>query len=175
MTYIIIATLITGLTGCQGSPSLTADKLSELSNEDLCRALGTYNHNGGLVLSIYDELQKRPGKIDAERCLDLEKSNKIAKVTYSVGHYQNTPAPSRYHKKISCQGKEIEIPMTSELNKNHMMKRHENNVPEKKKLFNKIEEEMIKTINDYIKKRRSHSLINPDDDVNVNKEHYNSR
>lgn len=79
MKNIIMAALITGLTGCQGFLPLTADKLSELSNEDLCCALGTYNHNGRLVLSIYDELQKRPEKIDAERCLDLERANKTPK------------------------------------------------------------------------------------------------
>jgi len=73
MKRIIIVTLITGLTGCQGSPSLTANKLSELSNEELCHALGTYNHDGELVLKIYDELKKRPDKIDPERCYILEK------------------------------------------------------------------------------------------------------
>ena len=73
MKHIIIVTLITGLTGCQGSPSLTANKLSELSNEELCHALGTYNHDGELVLKIYDELKKRPDKIDPERFYILEK------------------------------------------------------------------------------------------------------
>lgn len=76
MKNIIIITLIAGLTGCQSSPPpLTANKLSELSNEDLCRALGTYNNDGELVLKIYDELKKRPGKISSERCYTLEKIN----------------------------------------------------------------------------------------------------
>lgn len=84
MKRTIIVTFIAGLTGCQGSPSLTANKLSELSNEDLCRALGTYNNDGASVLKIYDELKKRPDKIDPERCYTLEKIKEEQDVEFKV-------------------------------------------------------------------------------------------
>lgn len=62
------------LTGCQsGLPVLSEKKISALSNEDLCVALGSYNSDGSLVLKIYDELNRRPQKIDSERCYVLEK------------------------------------------------------------------------------------------------------
>lgn len=76
MNRIIMLALIAGLTGCQGAPSLTANKLSGLSNEDLCRALSTYNNDGESVLKIYDELKKRPEQIDPEKCYILERINK---------------------------------------------------------------------------------------------------
>lgn len=58
MKRIIIVTLIAGINGCQDSPSLTTKNFNELSNEDLCRALGTYNYDGESVLKIYDEFKK---------------------------------------------------------------------------------------------------------------------
>jgi hypothetical protein len=92
MKSIIIVALIAGLTGCQGSPSLTANKLSELSNEDLCHALGTYNHDGELVLKISDELKKRPEKIDPERCYILEKLKTKQRIEFKEKNIRtNTP------------------------------------------------------------------------------------
>lgn len=76
MKNLIMVLFITGLSGCQIYPSITENDLSELSNENLCRALGTYNDDGRLVLKIYDELKKRPEKIDPERCRILENKDK---------------------------------------------------------------------------------------------------
>lgn len=72
MKYIIMISIIFCVAGCQAPPP-SAEKLDSLSNEDLCRALGTYNNNATLVLTIHDELKKRPEKINAERCFALER------------------------------------------------------------------------------------------------------
>lgn len=73
---LIIVVFISGLSGCQIYPSITENDLGELSNDDLCRALGTYNDDGRLVLKIYDEFKKRPEKPDPERCRKLEYTEK---------------------------------------------------------------------------------------------------
>lgn len=75
MIHIIIVTLSFLLIGCQIRPSppiLTSANLSGFSNEDLCRAFGTYSHDGKLVLNIYEELKTRSEKIDPEKCFALE-------------------------------------------------------------------------------------------------------
>ncbi|MCS3432274.1 hypothetical protein [Klebsiella sp. BIGb0407] len=38
--------------------------------------LGEKNHNGGLILNIYEELNKRTDKVDYERCFALEVTEK---------------------------------------------------------------------------------------------------
>jgi len=79
MMNIIIVSLTFLLIGCQTSPSppiLTSANLGGFSNEDLCRAFGTYNHDGELVLNIYEELKSRSEKISPERCFALEMMNK---------------------------------------------------------------------------------------------------
>lgn len=83
MKRIIIVTLIAGINGCQDSPSLTTKNFNELSNEDLCRALGTYNYDGESVLKIYDEFKKRPDEVDPERCYALEKIEMEKKIKTS--------------------------------------------------------------------------------------------
>lgn len=86
--YTVILLTLT-LTGCQSDlPTLSESQISALSNEALCRSLGTYNHDGCLVLKIYDELNRRPQKIDPERCYVLEKMG------YEQSHSEVNPVKS---------------------------------------------------------------------------------
>ena len=110
---IIVVGSLFGITGCQVSttPPLS-ETLSTLSNEDLCRALGTYNHNGALVLKIYDELKKRPGKIDTERCYILEKKDREPNARpWTINAFPQQTL-SHYHKPLTMQkdGKNHDIP-----------------------------------------------------------------
>lgn len=172
MKNIIIFVLVTGLTGCQLSPSLTADKLSKLSNEDLCRALGTYNNNGGLVLKIYDELKVRPEKIDIERCYILEKLNENQGVLESKGNplhsedrlYQQMH--SKNHKKtINYKNKKIDASLFNHMGSIPQPIAYEN-IFNQKKHKNKSEynlgineEKMRELMNDCLKKHVYHPHI----------------
>jgi len=176
MKRIMIVTIIAGLTGCQGSPSLTADELCELSNEDLCRALGTYNHKGGLVLKIYNELEKRPEKIDSERCYALEHSDKKQKSFPLKVVLSNQPARIKYET-FMYKGQKIRIPVSASSqfyrgNSTHIPGQHEIVFEQiKNKSIIKEEEDMKKTMRKCLIKHRSHfhSHIDTDTDVNSNK------
>lgn len=73
MKKIIITLIISGLTGCKTlpqKPELTA--LSQLSTDELCQSLGTFNDDGKFILKIHDELSKRTEEMNTERCFSLE-------------------------------------------------------------------------------------------------------
>lgn len=190
MNRIIMAIFISGLTGCQGTPStsLTANKLSTLSNEDLCRALGTYNNDGELILKIYDTLKKRPEKISPERCYILEKTNKKlpteleendARINTSYSDNLNTPPShvnndtyqhidSQHHKIIHNPRKhnknnEINTNTLQDINSLSRMSTYKNELPTRKLEKDKIdikENEMGKIMRECLKKHISNSKLN---------------
>jgi len=90
--YTVILLIII-LSGCQSDISMFSEEnLSTLSNEELCRALGTYNNDGCLVLKIYNELNRRPQKIDTERCYVIEK------ISYAQQRLKKNPPVMPYGK-----------------------------------------------------------------------------
>ncbi|MBG6246569.1 hypothetical protein CS369_20900 [Candidatus Symbiopectobacterium sp. 'North America'] len=65
MKLALAMTLV--LSGC------AAKQISAYNNDDLCKALGTYNSNGHTVLRITEEINKRGSGIDQERFYALSR------------------------------------------------------------------------------------------------------
>lgn len=167
MKHIITIALITGLTGCQIYSPLTADKLSDLSSEDLCRALGTYNNNGGLVLKIYDELNKRPEKINTERCYALERLN--GNPQGMELNVENNFHQQSYARTSTIEHKGEKIVLLDDYRINpiytNRMKYKSESDKNKEKTYTKQEEEMGKIMRSCLKKHLSHPRV----DVDTNK------
>lgn len=51
---------------------LTDEKIRKMSNNNLCRALGTYNNDGAVILKIHAELGSRAAEINNEKCHAME-------------------------------------------------------------------------------------------------------
>ncbi|MCW2484997.1 hypothetical protein J5069_03705 [Candidatus Symbiopectobacterium sp. NZEC127] len=60
------------LSGCAAT-SLSSQQISAYNNDDLCKALGTYNSHGHTVLRITEEINKRGADINQERCYALSR------------------------------------------------------------------------------------------------------
>ena len=92
MKKIIIALIILALTGCKTHPRKSETRgLPQLSTDELCQSLGVFNDNGKFILKVYDELNKRTGEIDTERCFALEigakKANELNKKDRFMIHH----------------------------------------------------------------------------------------
>jgi len=74
MKYPILFFIVFLLNGCILPKQLDESTIKNLSNDDLCRALGEFNHHGSSILAIHKEIEKRAPGIDLERCFALEKS-----------------------------------------------------------------------------------------------------
>ncbi|WP_067703248.1 hypothetical protein [Erwinia sp. ErVv1] len=82
------------LSGCSHY-SVSTEKLSELSETDLCIALGERNNTGSEVLRITEEIEKRGDKISSEKCYLLShkamrSSSDITVEPYAERKYNTT-------------------------------------------------------------------------------------
>lgn len=75
MNKVLNILIIFILVGCGIFHPAKPKELDKLSNDDLCRALGTYNDDGSFVLKIYDELKIRKNVLNTQRCHALEKTH----------------------------------------------------------------------------------------------------
>ncbi|WP_164120189.1 hypothetical protein [Serratia marcescens] len=65
--------LIVALSACSLLKT-NLNNISELSNDELCRATGEYQDNGSVVLKLHDEIMRRED-MNFERCYAIEKSS----------------------------------------------------------------------------------------------------
>lgn len=75
---------IIAVTGCANPTSITEEKLSTWTNDELCRGLGTYKDDGSLVLKIHAELENRGSRISHERCYALENAVRSEASDFSI-------------------------------------------------------------------------------------------
>ncbi|MBT0730992.1 hypothetical protein [Rosenbergiella nectarea] len=75
---------IIAVTGCANPASITEEKLSTWTNDELCRGLGTYKGDGSAVLKIHAELEYRGSRINNERCYALENAVRSQASDFSI-------------------------------------------------------------------------------------------
>ncbi|MFU9135678.1 hypothetical protein [Erwinia tasmaniensis] len=93
-TSALLPFIILCLSGCSHY-SVSTEKLSELSDSDLCIALGERNNTGSEVLRITEEIEKRGDKISSENCYLLShqamrSSSDITVEPYAKREYNTT-------------------------------------------------------------------------------------
>ncbi|MFT8210327.1 MAG: hypothetical protein ACMZI0_06615 [Symbiopectobacterium sp.] len=72
MKLALVMALI--LSGCS-STNVSNRQISAFKNDELCKALGTYNNDGPTVLRLTTELERRGMSINQERCYALSRMN----------------------------------------------------------------------------------------------------
>jgi len=116
MKVIINGLIIFCLTGCIQRSLVKPVQIHELSSDELCLALGTYNNDSKRVLEIYDEINKRTkevNEVNNERCHALEiKAKEDSKgVTSNTkplnNHYSPGPSGIRNYESFLHQLNEV--------------------------------------------------------------------
>lgn len=72
MKLALVMALI--LSGCSAT-NVSNRQISAFKNDELCKALGTYNNDGPTVLRLTTELERRGMSINQERCYALSRMN----------------------------------------------------------------------------------------------------
>ncbi|AIU88374.1 hypothetical protein ABRP70_19000 [Pectobacterium odoriferum] len=71
---LLALVIVVLLSGC-GISKPSSQQIATFKNDELCKALGTYNYDGQTILRLTAELKRRGSSINQEQCYALSRTN----------------------------------------------------------------------------------------------------